>query len=415
MGTLRNKLTDIKCRTAGLGTYGDGGGLYLLVQQGAHGLRRNWLFRFMIAGRARAMGLGSYPDISLQRAREKAQGCRTLKAEGIDPIEQKHAARASLWRTEAKPKTPSFDECRDAYVASHRASWRSVPHSKEWVRSLVAHVTPVFGSTPVDMIDTGLVCKALEPVWRTKTETASRVRQRVEAVLDYAATRGHRTGENPARWKGHLANILPAPRKVTTVEHFAAMPYAEVPAFMATLRERSGVSPIALQFLVLTACRTSEILGARWNEIELTAGTWTIPSSRTKSGKTHRVPLSAWAVALLGEAKAAHAQDLPTSGFVFQGRARSQLSVTALYSYVRLLGCQYTVHGFRSAFRDWVAEQTNYPSEVAEMALAHRVGSQVENAYRRTDMFERRRRLMAEWAKFCETPTSNAEVVPIRA
>ena len=200
MGTLRNKLTDIKCRTAGLGIYGDGGGLYLVVQQGAHGLRRNWLFRFMIAGRARGMGLGSYPDVSLQRAREKAQDCRTLKADGIDPIERKHAVQASLSRAEAKPKTPSFDECRDAYAASHRASWRSVPHSKEWVRSLTAHVTPVFGGTPVDTIDTALICRALEPLWLTKTETASRVRQRIEAVLDYAATRGHRTGENPARW-----------------------------------------------------------------------------------------------------------------------------------------------------------------------------------------------------------------------
>lgn len=289
----------------------------------------------------------------------------------------------------------------------------------------------MFGSTPVDMIDTGLVCKALEPMWRTKTETASRVRQRIEAVLDYATTRGHRSGENPARWKGHLANILPAPRKVTTVEHFSAMPYVEVPAFMATLRGRSGVSAVALQFLVLTACRTSEVLGARWEEIDLAAATWTIPGSRIKSGNTHRVSLSAHAVRLLEQlvgsaggvahlhnrqaAKAAHAQGLPTTGFVFARRARSRLSVTALYSYVRLLGCRYTVHGFRSAFRDWAAERTNYPSEVAEMALAHRVGSQVENAYRRTDMFERRRRLMADWAAFCEIPSAAAEVIPIRA
>jgi integrase len=419
MATLRNKLTDIKCKTAGLGIYGDGGGLYLLVQRGIHGLRRNWLFRFMIAGRARGMGLGSYPDISLQRAREKAQECRTLKADGIDPIERKRAVRASLSRTEAKPQPPSFDECAAAYVASHRAGWRSLKHSTDWVKSLAAHVSPVFGSTPVDMIDTGLVCKALEPMWRTKTETASRVRQRIEAILDYAATLGHRSGENPARWKGHLANILPAPRKLVTIEHLAAMPYAEVPAFMADLRSRDGMSPIALQFLVLTACRTAEVLGARWEEIDLATATWTIAGSRMKSAKEHRVPLSASAIALLAKIRAARVSEKPTlphagGDFIFHRQAGSRLSMTALYKYLRLL-CPYTVHGFRSAFRDWAAERTNYPSEVAEMALAHRVGSQVENAYRRTDMFERRRRLMADWATFCETPATNAEVIPIRA
>jgi len=407
MSTLRNKLTDIKCRTAGLGIYGDGGGLYLHVQQGAHGLRRNWLFRFMMAGRARGMGLGSYPDISLQRAREKAQECRSLKADGI---ERKRAVRTSLSRTEAKPQPPSFDECAAAYVARHRASWRSLKHSNDWVKSLETHVSPVFGSTPVDMIDAGLICKALEPIWNTKTETASRVRQRIDAVLDYATTRVHRTGENPARWKGHLANIFPAPRKLTTVEHLAAMPYAEVPAFMAGLRSRDGMSSVALQFLVLTACRTSEVLGARWEEIDLATATWTIPGSRIKAGNTHRAPLSAQAVRLIDGVS-----NTPSSGFVFAGRARERLSETALYKYARHFGFQYTVHGFRSAFRDWAAERTNYPSEVAEMALAHRVGSQIENAYRRTDMFERRRRLMADWATFCETPAGNAEVIPIRA
>lgn len=277
------------------------------------------------------------------------------------------------------------------------------------MKSLQTHVSPVFGKTPVDMIDTGLICKALEPMWLTKTQTASRVRQRVEAVLDYAATRGHRTGENPARWRGHLANILPPPRKVTTVEHLAAMPFTEVPAFMLALHDRSGVSPIALQFLVLTACRTSEVLGARWDEIDLSTATWTIPGARMKAGVAHRVPLSEPALRLL--------QALPKDGpHLFPGHARSRLTQSALYKFVRSrLGYQITVHGFRSAFRDWVAERTNYPSEMAEMALAHRVGSQVENAYRRTDMFERRRRLMADWAAFCETPTTNAEVIPLRA
>ena len=236
------------------------------------------------------------------------------------------------------------------------------------------------------------------------------MRGRIEAVLNWAQTRGYRGNEpNPARWKGHLANILPAPRKVATVAHLAAMPYADVPSFMAMLRKRTGVSPIALQFLVLTACRTSEVLGARWGEIDLMAATWTVPGNRMKAGVAHRIPLSEPAVRLLRE--------LPReSPHLFPGRNRSRLTETALYKFARnQLGCQFTVHGFRSAFRDWVAERTNYPSEVAEMALAHRVGSQVENAYRRTDMFERRRRLMADWATFCETPTTRAEVIPIRA
>jgi integrase len=417
MRTLGNRLTDVRCRSASAGMHPDGNGLYLQVRHGTHGLTRSWVYRYSTADKQTWLGLGPYPLVTLAEAREKATDARRLRLEGNDPLAHRRNQRAAVRRQQAKQAVPSFDECRDQYVASHRAGWRNVRHSHDWVRSLETYVTPLFGSTPVDLIDTALVCKALEPIWRTRTETAARVRGRIEAVLNWAQTRGHRGNEpNPARWKGHLANIFPARRKVTAVEHLAAIPYADVPAFMASLRERNSVSAIALQYLVLTACRTSEVLGARWDEIDLSASTWTIPAGRMKGNVSHRVPLSKAAVRLLEEvAKATRWSDLPTSGFVFLGRNRSRATETTLYKYTRSLGCQYTVHGFRSTFRDWCAERTSYPAEVAEMALAHRVGSQVENAYRRTDMFERRRRLMTDWAAFCETPITDAEVIPIRA
>jgi integrase len=406
------KLKDIQVRTLGPGVHGDGGGLQLSVKQGVTGIHRTWVFRYSFAGHAHLMGLGPYPDFSLQRARQKALECRQQLHDGIDPLAYKRNQRASVAREAAKQSVPSFDECRDAYVASHRAGWRNVRHSHDWVRSLQTHVTPIFGSTPVDMIDTALVCKALEPIWRTRTETASRVRGRIEAVLNWAQTRGYRGNEpNPARWKGHLANILPAPRKVATVAHLAAMPYADVPSFMAMLRERTGVSPIALQFLVLTACRTSEVLGARWDEFDLSTATWTIPGRRMKGGKEHRVPLSPLAVRLI-----TGVADTPVSDFVFAGRNRPRLTETALYKYARLLlGIEFTVHGFRSAFRDWCAERTNYPREICEQALAHRTGSAVELSYRRTDYFAPRAKLMQSWSDFCESPRAGGEVIPLRA
>jgi integrase len=403
------KLTDIQVRTADIGVHGDGGGLVLSVKRGATGLNRSWLFRYSWGGRAHWMGLGSYPDVSLSRAREKAQDARRLLSDGIDPLTVKRDQRASLRREQAKHHIPTFDECRDAYVTNHRHGWRSVRHAHDWVKSLKMHVTPIFGSTPVDMIDTALVCKALEPIWLTTTETASRVRGRIEAVLNWAQTRGYRgTDLNPARWKGHLANILPARSRVAAVEHHAAMPYSAVPAFVATLRQHKDVRAFALEFLVLTAGRANEVLGARWEEIDLAARKWTIPADRMKSGKEHQVPLSPSAAAVL--------KKLSGDGeVVFRGENRSSISDNSLRKWAQAIGCQFTVHGFRSSFRDWAAERTNYPSEVAEMALAHRVGSHVENAYRRTDMFERRRRLMADWAAFCEIATVDAEVIPIRA
>jgi integrase len=403
------KLTDIQCRTANPGTYGDGGGLLLQVKSRAGRLSKSWIFRYSVAGSDHWVGLGAYPDVTLARAREKAQDARRLRTDGHDPLAQKRAVRVSLSREQAKQTIPTFDQCRDAYVASHQAGWRSVRHSHDWVQSLKAHVTPMFGSVPVDMIDTALVCKALEPLWRGRVETASRVRGRIEAVLNWARVRGYRTGENPARWNGHLSNLLPARSKVAATKHHAALPYDQVPAFITELQQHGGATARALEFLILTAARSNEALGASWSELDLAGRMWTIPGNRMKSHKEHRVPLSTAAIALL--------EKLPRNGVhVFPGTSQSRLSPTVLIALLRRMGHTCTAHGFRSAFRDWAAERTNYPSEVAELALAHTVGNKVEAAYRRTDMFDRRRRLMGDWANFCDgKSTMGAEVIPIRA
>ena len=262
----------------------------------------------------------------------------------------------------------------------------------------------------VDIIDTGLICKALEPLWLTATETASRVRGRVEAVLNWAQTRGYRGAEpNPARWKGHLSNLFPARSKVAPVKHFKSMPYGEVPSFMAQLRQCDLTSASAMRFLILTASRAGEVLGAKWDEIDFTTRTWTIPAERMKSKREHRIPLSNSALEVLKHMQAARCSD-----FVFPGYARSMLWVTTLLARLQRTGSPYTVHGFRSSFRDWCAERTSVSSEIAEMCLAHSVGNRVENAYRRTDFFERRRRLVSDWADYCDGKLS-AEVIPLRA
>jgi integrase len=406
MGNLGKRLTDIQCRTAGVGVHGDGGGLALQVQPGAHGNRRNWIFRYMIAGRARTMGLGSYPDVTLQRAREKAQECRRLKIEGIDPIEHKRAARASL-RAAAKPRLPTFDQCAAGYVASHGDTW-GPRHAREWLQSMNADVSPILGSTPVDMVDTALICSALEQIWRSKTETASRLRGRIEAVLNWAQTRGYRSGENPARWKGHLQHILAKPKAAPV--HFASMPYSDVPGFMTLLRASDARSAYALQFIILTAARKEEVLGALWNEIDIPGGAWTIPANRMKAGIEHRVPLSREATDVLR-----HMREAKTGEYVFPSASRSRMAVSTLNAFLYRIECPYTVHGFRSSFRDWCAERTNYPREICEQALAHRTGSAVELSYRRTDYFAQRAKLMQAWSDFCEAPINTAEVVPIRA
>ena len=276
------------------GLYGDGGGLYLQVSTTG---TKSWLFRYKIDGRSRYMGLGSLTTVSLAKAREVASECRELRLQGIDPIDHRNGVRAAARLDAAKAMT--FDECRDAYIAAHQAGWRNAKHRAQWVNTLSTYVTPVFGKLPVQTIDVALVTKVLEPIWSTKPETASRLRGRIERILDWAKARGFRAGENPARWRGHLDQLLPARSKVRKVKHHAALPFGEIPQFMIALREREGVAARALEFAILTAARTGEVLGATWDEIDLRTRTWTVPAHRMKGEREHRVPLSDHAVGLL--------------------------------------------------------------------------------------------------------------------
>jgi integrase len=387
------------------GHYGDGGGLYLLI--GPTGAK-SWVYRFRERGRLREMGLGPVHTISLAQARERARLCREQRLDGLDPIEARKAVRAQTRLDLARAMT--FRQCAEAYIAAHQAGWTNPKHAAQWPATLGAYVYPILGAVPVQAVDVGLVMKALEPIWTKKAETASRVRGRIESVLDWATTRGYRTGENPARWKGHLENLLPKKAKVRQVEHHAALPYAELPAFIAELRRQEGIGARALEFAILTASRTGEVLGARWSEIDLERRLWVIPARRMKAGREHRVPLSEPALSILAAVGEVRESDLVFPG----GRDRQPLSNRAMLAVLQRMGRVETVHGFRSTFSDWCTEQTNFPSEARELALAHSVGTAVERAYRRTDLFEKRRQLAAAWARFCATQTDNVVPLPPR-
>ena len=385
------------------GLYPDGAGLYLQVGPSS---TKSWVLRFMLAGKAREMGLGPLHTISLADARKRAQAGRQLLLLGIDPIEQRRQRVAAIRASEAKVVT--FDEAAERYIAAHEKGWRNAKHGAQWRSTLRTYASPVVGSLNIAAIDTGLVARILEPIWTDKTETASRVRGRIEAVLDWAATRGFRSGDNPARWKGHLENILAPRSKVHRVQHHPALAYAQMPKVLAAIRKQGGVSARALEVLVLTAARTSEVLEARWSEVDLTNATWTIPADRIKAGREHRVPLSRDAVKVLTALKKAKRGEWVFPG----GKEERPLSNMALLALLRRMGrSDLTVHGFRSTFRDWAAEQTNYAREVAEQALAHAIGDKVEAAYRRGDLFDKRRRLMNEWARFCGTVRGSSQVV----
>lgn len=388
------------------GRYGDGAGLWLQV--GPTG-GKSWLLRYAMNGKTQQMGLGSVDDVSLAEARESAATYRKMVRNGINPIETRKAAKFAA-KTE-KAKAMTFKQCAERYIEAHKAGWKNAKHVSQWENTLAAYAHPVFGGLPVAAIDTPLVLKALEPIWTEKPETASRVRGRIESILDYATARGYRAGENPARWRGHIANLLPKRSKIQAVKHHAALPYMELGAFMADLRARDGLAARGLEFAILTAGRTGEVLGARWSEIDLDAAVWTVPGDRMKAGREHRVPLSKSAVALLNA--------LPRvdgSEFLFPGnRPQKPLSrLTFLKQLARMGRGDLTAHGFRSAFRDWAAERTAYAREVAEMALAHVISDRVEAAYRRGDLFEKRRRLMEDWAKFCAKLAQKGSVVPLR-
>jgi integrase len=345
------------------------------------------------------MGLGPLHIVSLAEARERAREARRLRHEGTDPIEARKAKQAEDRLAAAAAMT--FQECAERYIEAHQAGWKNPKHAKQWPSTLETYVYPVFGALPVQAVDVALVMKVLEPIWRIKPETAGRVRGRIESVLDWATARGYRKGENPARWRGHLDKLLPARGKVRKVEHHPALPYIEMGDFISALHKQEGVGARALEFLILTATRTSEVIGARWEEFDLAEKVWTVPGDRMKAGKEHRVPLSARAAEIIDAMKAERAND---HSFVFPGsRPGNPLSNMAMLKLLERMGRDdLTAHGFRSSFRDWAAEMTHFPTEVAEMALAHTVSDKVERAYRRGDLFQKRRELMDFWARYCE-------------
>jgi integrase len=388
------------------GRYPDGAGLYLQVTSPQ---AASWILRFQRADRERWYGLGPLHTVGLAEARERAKAARLQLLDGVDPVDARKAALAAQALAQAKSVT--FQECALHHFEKHESKWRSAKHRHQYISSLRTYVFPVIGKLSVAAIDTGLVLKCLEPIWQTIPETASRVRQRIEAVLDWATVRGYRVGDNPARWSGHLEHILPALRAAVQ-EHHAAVPYAEMPGFMAALRARKSVPDRALEFLILTASRTSPVRGAVWgDEIDLAGGVWTIPGLRMKSGQPHRVPLSKVAIELLA--------GLPRedgNSHVFIGANPGQgLSPSALQRALARIRDDVTVHGFRSTFRDWAGERTGFPFEVLEKALAHSVGSKASRAYARSDLLAERTKLMEAWGTFCGSPPAEGTVVPLRA
>ncbi|NPU65384.1 integrase arm-type DNA-binding domain-containing protein [Bradyrhizobium sp. 83012] len=411
MAHLVGRLTALKAiKVKKSGMYADGAGLYLQVTgDGENTPAKSWIFRFTLRGRSREMGLGSFSIFGLAEARAKAAEYRRQVYEGIDPIEARRAQRAQAALEAAAALT--FQECTKQYLAAHSAGWRNAKHTAQWGSTLKTYAEPVIGSLSVHAIDTALVMKIIEPLWSKKPETASRLRGRIEAVLDWATVRGFRQGENPARWRGHLDKLLPARAKVRKVKHHAALPFDKVPAFMTALRAQEGVAARALEFLILTAARTGEVIGARPEEFKDTV--WTVPAGRMKASKEHRVPLSAAALAIVETVRTE-----PGDAHVFPGGKRDKpLSNMAMLALLDRMGrSDLTAHGFRSTFRDWAAECTNYPNEVVEMALAHTISSKVEAAYRRGDLFEKRKSLMSDWARFCVSSSdADQKIVSIRA
>lgn len=406
MARTTEQLQDIKIRRLTTpGFYHDGGGLYLQVSKTG---KKSWVYRFMLNGKQRDMGLGAYPTFSLADARTKAAACRKLKQEGTDPIDARKAERDRK-RFEAA-KAVTFKEAATRYIEIYSPTWRNKAHKRQWPQTLESYVYPVFGSLSVQAIDVALVMRAVEPIWQKKPETASRVRQRIEAVLDWATANGFRVGENPARWRGHLDKALPRRSKVQKVRHQPALPHAAIGGFMENLQKQNGVAAKALEFLILTASRTSEVIGARWSEIDLERGMWTVPAARIKAGKEHRIPLSEPALAMLKGLNAARTGDLIFSAAT-DGSALCNNALLALLD--RMGQGDVTVHGFRSTFRDWAAEKTNCPSDVVETALAHANKNKVESAYLRSDLFLKRKVLMDDWATYCGTPICKGPLVSL--
>jgi integrase len=375
---IGGRLTVAKIKAAGPGKHPDGANLWLQV--GPNG-SRSWYLRFTLNGRSREMGLGPYPLVSLSEARDKAMAQRRLLLDGIDPIAARDAKRPVR-----DPIT--FAAAAKQYIAGHEKGWKSTDHARQWRNSLDRYVLPAIGERPISAIDTHDVLTIVEPLWQDKTETATRVLNRMSLILDWAAARKLRIGDNPARWKGHLDAVLPKRSKVQKVINHSALPYSRLPQFMTALRQQSEIGARAAELMILTATRTGEVRFAAWSEIDLDVRLWIIPAARMKAERDHRVPLSEDALAIL--------MALPREG----GRVFPGLGQHAILKALQRVNSEITAHGFRSTFRDWCAEQTSFPSEVAEMALAHAVGDKVEAAYRRGDLFEKRRALAEAWAAY---------------
>ena len=387
------------------GNWCDGGGLNLVVSATA---AKCWVFRYSRGKnpngkpRQREMGLGSLHAVTLQEARKKAAEARSLLAEGKDPLEAKEAKeRASV---KAQARSISFSQAADAYIAAHRSGWRNAKHAEQWTNTLATYCG-VFGSLPVADVDVALVVKALEPIWSEKPETARRVRARIENVLDWASVRGFRSGDNPARWRGHLSKLLP--QRKAQARHHAALPYTQISEFVAKLREQKGTAARALEVVILTAARTSEVIKAKPEEFDLANALWIVPGERTKSGREHRVPIPERVVEIV--------RDQPKDVYVFTGLKKGKPLNGAMRALLIRMGRGHdvTVHGFRSTFRDWCAEETTFSREVAEQALAHVVGDATERAYRRGDALEKRRRLMEAWGAHCSQPAATGKVLPL--
>jgi integrase len=417
-GIARLKAAKLKTKTPGM--LADGGNLYLAVTRGQSGsIRRSWIFRFVLpGGRQRDLGLGGLDTIGLAQARELAKQARELLARGVDPIDHRDEQRA---KAAAAMPVKTFDEMAEAYIAAHQSSWRNPIHARQWPTSLKTYVSPIIGKLPVNLITTDHVMKVLEPIWHSKTDTAKRVRGRIETVLNYATVRKQRHGDNPARWNGYLSELLARPSRIAPVEHHAALDYKTIAEFMALLRQREGIGALALEFTVLTCARTAETLGATWDEIDLDESVWVVPPHRIKAGKEHRVPLSKAALAVLHKVRGITSKiggTVSKSALVFPNdRTGGRMSPNALLALLkRMKRTDVTVHGFRSAFRDWVGEATNFPNDAAELALAHKVADKVEAAYRRGTMFNKRRLMMESWAGYCAKPAAkNAKVIALRS
>jgi integrase len=405
-----NRLTAIQIKNAKKkGLYHDGGGLYLQVAASG---AKSWLFCYRFNGRDREMGLGAESSVSLADARIKRQEAKKLLVLKIDPLEDKKQSQVQA-RLDAL-KGITFKECAEEYIDAHKAKWRNEKNIKQWRSVFEKYAYPIIGELPVKDIDRELILKIIKPIWETKTETADRIRNRIKCVLDFARVHEYRHGDNPAQWRGYLDHLLPAPAQIHKVKHFAALPFTKMGDFMITLGQQPGLDARALEFTILTAVRTNEAMGARWREIDFKNKIWTVPANRAKTGAEHRVPLTDRAIEVLNHAEQLtkykrNGEDLNDWVFLAHKGTKPLSNMAMLMLLRRMERKDITVHGFRSTFRDWTAEMTNFSREVAEAALAHVIENKVEAAYRRGDLFEKRRRLMSEWADYCSKPSLSDE------